>query len=732
MYSKKQDKMYYPRFTNAIIYHFLTKDKPILMRNRTFMHTAQNDSLLGTIRFVSKHEDTQVYGALLPKAITNQAILDSDSYKTYYAIATGAEPPMPKKTEKKSSDGNNFESWVPDEQQCKISRTNEGNGDSGEEDDDDEDESDDDKGNDDDGDNDDNDDDSDHERTRVHTPKNYELTDKEDYAINAKEENKEEKDNAEELYKDVNVKLRKKDVEITDVDHDGADQHNVSQESGFEHVEEDAHVTLITFHDTQKTEGPMLSSSVSSDITNKLLNFENASLADNEIASLMDTTVRHEEPSSQRSSFFTIPVTVILEIMYAFTITIPLPPPSFNPFPQQATPTPTPTASEVTTLFLVLPYFSSIFRFNDRVTKMEKDLSEINNKLGEAIKSHTAECREESLADKREYIDLIDTSVRAIIKEEVKTQLPQIFPQAVSDFATPVIKGNVTKSLEAILIDKMEEHKSYLRAEYKKELYDVLVKSYNPKKDLFETYGEVFTLKMSRDDKDKDQDPSAGSDQGIKRRKTSKDAESSRNPKSKESKSPSSYKEFDAGNNDEQSDDEAASKFVWFKKPERPLTLDPDWNKSKSVDFRPPQTWISNIARAEKPPTSFDELMDTPIDFSTLGLKRQRFYGFASNKISTNDVYSIKRIIAVTSLKIMKWYDYGHLEKIEVCREDQQLYKFKECDFPRICLQDIKDMLLLLVQQKLTNLTIDERYDLNVALCMFTRRIVIQRRVEDL
>ncbi|GJX28728.1 hypothetical protein Tco_0236807 [Tanacetum coccineum] len=41
-------------------------------------------------------------------------------------------------------------------------------------------------------------------------------------------------------------------------------------------------------------------------------------------------------------------------------------------------------------------------------------------------------------------------------------------------------------------------------------------------------------------------------------------------------------------------------------------------------------------------------------------------------------------------------------------------------------------MLLLLVQQKLTNLTIDERYDLNVALRMFTRWIVIQRRVEDL
>ncbi|GJY90677.1 hypothetical protein Tco_0505873 [Tanacetum coccineum] len=41
-------------------------------------------------------------------------------------------------------------------------------------------------------------------------------------------------------------------------------------------------------------------------------------------------------------------------------------------------------------------------------------------------------------------------------------------------------------------------------------------------------------------------------------------------------------------------------------------------------------------------------------------------------------------------------------------------------------------MLLLLVQKKLTNLTIDEQYDLNEVLRMFTRRIVIQRRVEDL
>nr|GEV43405.1 copia protein [Tanacetum cinerariifolium] len=64
----------------------------------------------------------------------------------------------------------------------------------------------------------------------------------------------------------------------------------------------------------------------------------------------------------------------------------------------------------------------------------------------------------------------------------------------------------------------------------------------------------------------------------------------------------------------------------------------------------------------------------------------------------------LRRIITVTRLKIMKKYDYG--------QDDQELYTFKEGDFKRLCLQDIEDMLLLIVQQKMTNLTIDERSNL--------------------
>ncbi|GJT63472.1 hypothetical protein Tco_1007005 [Tanacetum coccineum] len=80
----------------------------------------------------------------------------------------------------------------------------------------------------------------------------------------------------------------------------------------------------------------------------------------------------------------------------------------------------------------------------------------------------------------------------------------------------------------------------------------------------------------------------------------------------------------------------------------------------------------------------------------------------------------------------MKWYDYGYLEEIEVQREDQQLYKFKEGDLPRLHLHDIEYMLLLLVQKKLSNLERDVLFDLGAALRMFTRHIIILHRMEDL
>ncbi|GJR45320.1 hypothetical protein Tco_1313423 [Tanacetum coccineum] len=114
------------------------------------------------------------------------------------------------------------------------------------------------------------------------------------------------------------------------------------------------------------------------------------------------------------------------------------------------------------------------------------------------------------------------------------------------------------------------------------------------------------------------------------------------------------------------------------------------------------------------------------------GKKRRQFYAFATSRESARDVYSKRRIIAVTKVEIVEWQNYKHLDWITVRRDDDVLYKFKEGDFHRLRIQDIEDMLLLLVQGKVTNLNVEERIAFNVSLRMFTRSVVIQRRVEDL
>ncbi|GJQ90131.1 hypothetical protein Tco_0001270 [Tanacetum coccineum] len=98
------------------------------------------------------------------------------------------------------------------------------------------------------------------------------------------------------------------------------------------------------------------------------------------------------------------------------------------------------------------------------------------------------------------------------------------------------------------------------------------------------------------------------------------------------------------------------------------------------------------------------------------GRKQQQFYGFAINSESARDVYSKRRIIIVTKLEIVEWHNYKHLDWITVRRDEDKMHKLKEGDFKRLRIQDIKDMLLLLVQGKLTNLTVEERIDFNVSL----------------
>ncbi|GJZ09716.1 hypothetical protein Tco_0543999 [Tanacetum coccineum] len=88
------------------------------------------------------------------------------------------------------------------------------------------------------------------------------------------------------------------------------------------------------------------------------------------------------------------------------------------------------------------------------------------------------------------------------------------------------------------------------------------------------------------------------------------------------------------------------------------------------------------------------------------GIEDMTLYGYARGLESRHDVYSMKRILAVNQVE--------------------------EGDFPRLRINDIEDMLLLVFQNRLTNLSGDDVSDFTIALRMFTRSLVIQKRVEDL
>nr|GEY36295.1 hypothetical protein [Tanacetum cinerariifolium] len=100
--TKKSNKMYYPQFTKVIIHHFMSKNPSIPRRNKVNWHYVRDDHMFTMIKLVSGHQNTQQFGALLPIELTNEDIKNSNAYKEYYAVATGAMPPKPKASVRKT------------------------------------------------------------------------------------------------------------------------------------------------------------------------------------------------------------------------------------------------------------------------------------------------------------------------------------------------------------------------------------------------------------------------------------------------------------------------------------------------------------------------------------------------------------------------------------------------------------------------------------------------------
>ncbi|GKA96162.1 hypothetical protein Tco_0818257 [Tanacetum coccineum] len=138
------------------------------------------------------------------------------------------------------------------------------------------------------------------------------------------------------LYDDVDIwlnKLVQADDETVQKEGTDAEMTNVQQgneNSEISQVIEDARVTLSTV--PQKTEVLVTSSSHSSDLASKFINFSDIPHTDAEIVSPMDVHVHHEVPSNQTPTLLTVLVSVITESSLIFTTDIPQSLQSFAPW----------------------------------------------------------------------------------------------------------------------------------------------------------------------------------------------------------------------------------------------------------------------------------------------------------------------------------------------------------------------------------------------------------------
>nr|GFA10235.1 hypothetical protein [Tanacetum cinerariifolium] len=373
--------------------------------------------------------------------------------------------------------------------------------------------------------------------------------------------------------------------------------------------------------------------------------------------------------------------------------------------------------------------------------------------------------------------------VKNQVKEQVSCILPRIKESMNATLEAEVLTRSSHSSrtsyaiaadlsemeLKKILIEKMEGNKSIQQSDEQRNLYKVLVEEYDADKAILDTYGESTILKRRREDDDQE-GPSTGSDQRSKRQKEGGEHASAstlseiatggtgRSTTGSQSRqlyaSESAFAEepvqttcqieeplhlvFETGA-DDQPIVQTSQHPEWFSQPRRPPSPNRDWNKTLPAAQGDAQSWISGLARQTDARSSFNELLDTSVDFSNFIMNRlnvdtltpellagptyelmrgscnsltkleyhlEEFYGYAVNREAL-DVYSKRRILAVTELKIVEWHDYKHLDWILVRRDDDQIYKFKEGDFKR----RVEDLQLGVESyQKRLNLTKPDTY----------------------
>ncbi|GJT21483.1 hypothetical protein Tco_0891420 [Tanacetum coccineum] len=509
-------------------------------------------------------------------------------------------------------------------------------------------------------------------------------------------------------------------------------------------------------HVTFTTELPVVqqqSSSVSSDLVSKFMN----PTPDTCIDSILNPNIQSDIPIN-------VSVSITTTTPFSDTIIPQTPIPIIQP--QQQTHDSTTTTTIPATTLTNIPKFASLFVVSSISGIVDNYLmSKMKDEVNVAIQLQLNKLIEEAQAENEEFLNQIESNIKAIIKDQVKAQVKaqvsKILPK-VEKFVTESLRAEVLArssnqphtsyaavaylskfELKKILIDKIDENKSMNRSDVQKNLYNALIKLYNSNKYLFAFYGDVVTLKRGCDNQEKDEEPfeskSTSSSKGATRSQPKSSGKSAQveehGPRVDDLEEPS-HQEFNTGNDDVSPTREVTDVDARLWNLPGSQTPNREWNKTKTVDDWPPQSWMTQLAQVSGIQSSFNEFLATLIDFSAFIMNRIKINNLTQD-VLTGLTYDLKKgtcksvveleyhleevfkathdqldwhtpegrlIIVVTSLKIMKFFSYKHLEEIIVRRQDG----------------------------KLTNLNLEERFTLNVALIMYTRRIVIQECVEDL
>ncbi|GJR59084.1 hypothetical protein Tco_1501246 [Tanacetum coccineum] len=80
----------------------------------------------------------------------------------------------------------------------------------------------------------------------------------------------------------------------------------------------------------------------------------------------------------------------------------------------------------------------------------------------------------------------------------------------------------------------------------------------------------------------------------------------------------------------------------WFKKLERPPTPDLEWNEGKTVDNKPTQKWLNDLAKEERSSKTFDDLKTLTDQLDWNNPKGDRYPFDLSKPLPLNKLFNLK------------------------------------------------------------------------------------------